>query len=234
MPSLYKRETGTPLHNTRQVPVSAVTVPRETSDGELSERIEELVAQEIARRWQEACARLEATEGELRRALALESQRTLASARDDGYARGLSEAQAVLQAEMAIVREAYVQLESDRLAFVEGCKREIAAMALRMTEAMLRAELNTNDSALLALFHGAYEELVAKRKVFIFVHPEKLSQVEALKHLLPLPTDRPIHMRSDRTLDKDSFRIEDELGGVRYDLPEALRQLETEVSDGAV
>ncbi len=229
MPSLYKRGRAS-LH-AKLVPVSAVSVPLDTTDGELSAHIEELVAQEIDCRWRDACARLEASEREQIRALATEAQRVVASAREEGYARGLSEARAWLQAEMTVVRQAYTQLESDRLGFIEENKRDIAALALRMAEVMLRSELQTNASALITLFQSAYEELVAKRKVFVFVHPEKLSQVEALKHFLPLPTDGPVHIRADSTLDRDSFRLEDELGGVCYDLPEGLNQLKVETSD---
>lgn len=232
MPSLYKR-ADTPLY-TRQVPVSAVTVQNEAAETELSARIEEHIVHEIDRRWREACARLEETEADLRRALAAESQRVLASARQEGYAAGLREAREVLENEMAVVRKAYVQLEHDRLAFVEESQHDIAALAQRMAEVMLRAELKTNQDALLTLFHAAYDELVAQRKVFVFVHPTQLFKVEALKHLLPLPVDAPIVVRTDSTLDVDSFRLEDELGGVRYDLPAELRQLGKEVLCGGL
>jgi flagellar biosynthesis/type III secretory pathway protein FliH len=228
MPSLYKRETGVPIQ-TRQIPVNAVTVPCEPNDSELSSRIEEHIAQEVDRRWRDACARLEAEHAELRRVAVAEAEKAWATAREEGYACGLSEAQAMLTAEMALVRQAYTQLEGDRLAFIAQSQRDIIALALRIAEAALRAELSTNPSALLALFQSAYDELVAQRKVFIFVHPDNLSQVEALKHRLPLPADGPLVIRPDSTLDRSSFRLEDELGGVRYDLPAELRCIEAKV-----
>lgn len=228
MPLLYKRATGTAL-KTRQVPVHAVTAPCEAANNELSSPVEEHITREIDRRWREACARLEATEAELRFSSAAEAEKAFAAAHAKGYARGLSEAQAVLEAEMAAVRKAYTKLESDRLSFIEDSRRDIVALALRMAEVTLRKELSTNPDALLALFHSAYEELVAQRKVFVFVHPDNLAQVEAFKRQLPLPADGPLVIRTDSTLDKSSFRLEDELGGVRYDLPSELRSVEAKV-----
>ena len=233
MPSLYKRGTDAPLQ-TRQVPVSAVTVQREAADNELSTRLLEHIAHELDRRWREACTRLQETEADLRCALAAESQQVLASAHAAGYSEGMRAAREVLETEMAVVRKAYVQLEQDRLAFVEESRQDIAALALRIAEVMLRSELKTSQCALLTLLHAAYGELVAKRKVFVFVHPTVLFKVEALKHLLPLPADAPIVIRTDSTLDVDSFCLEDELGGVRYDLPAELRQLGDEVLCGGI
>jgi flagellar biosynthesis/type III secretory pathway protein FliH len=206
-----------------------VTVPCETANNELSSHLAAQITQEIERRWREASARLEATEAELRQRAAAEAEKAAAAARAEGYARGLREAQAVLETEMAAVRKAYIQLESDRLAFIAESKRDIIALTLRMAEVTLRTQLSTNPNALLTLFHSAYEELVAKRKVFVFVHPDSLAQVETLKHLLPLPADGPLVIRTDSTLDRSSFRLEDELGGVRYDLPLELRNIEAKV-----
>jgi len=195
---------------------------------------EQRIAQEIERRWREATAELKAVELNKAQALVSEAEKVLASAHEEGYRRGLQEAQEFLQAEMALVRKAYTQLESDRLSFIQASKRDITALSLRMAEALLRSELNTNPDALHALFLLAYDELMVQRKVFLFVHPDKLKQVEDLKHRLPLPADAPVLVRADSTLDKNSFRLEDELGGVRYDLPAALRQLEVEMCDDGV
>jgi len=233
MPSLYKPSASTPLH-TRQVPVQPVALPDEVASSELSLLLDEQVKSEVERRWREASARLEETERETKRVLAHESQRVLASAREEGYRRGLSEAEQVLQAEMAVLRRSYVELENDRLRFIAENKRDIAALALKMAEVLLRAELSSHPDLLLNLLHLAYDELVAQRKVFVFVHPEKVAQVEELKHLLPVPVDGPVLIRGDSTLDKDSFRLEDEQGGVDYNLPKALKQLQTEICDDAV
>jgi len=233
MPSLFKRAGGAP-EAVRHVPVSTVAVRPSADEGDLATIVEPLVAREIEARWQAALSELKAMDEAGRRALVIEREAALVAAQTAGYAQGLSQARADMQASMGEVRRAYHQLESDRLAFMEECKRDVAALVIKIAEVILRAELSMNPNAMMTLFAKAYDELVAQRKVLLFVHPEQLEHVVSRSHLLPIPADGPLLVRADATLDKHSFRLEDDLGSVRYDLPGVLRQLETEVSCGAV
>lgn len=221
MPSLYKNAV---VHDNqgRTIPVSHVTMPAPQLDQEgLQEaRLAELLkaAREEDRRKLDEL--LLAHKEELNTLMEAERKRVYEVAKRSGYDAGLALAQVEAEQLMAEVRHCYHQLEVDRKVFVESCQQEISALILGVTEHLLRQELTASSAALPGLVASAISELVVRRQVVVFVHPSRVAEVNEVFTQWPLPLDgQALLVRGDPTLDKASFRAEDDLGAVLVDLP---------------
>lgn len=225
MPSLYKRAEVRGC-SVRAVPLIDVAAPKTEAELTVQAMAEARAKEMYEVSWSLAQGELALTHERQQVELAAEREWVLREAREQGRAEGERRAQQEALAKMAEIRKAYTQLELDRVSFIEECKLDIIALATEMARSIVREELQSSPETLNRLVARAFMELMCRRKVAVFVHPEKLEMVAAYSHLLPPTADgQEVLVRADVTLDRDSFRVEDDLGAVKFDLTEQLKKM---------
>lgn len=225
MPSLYKRAV-VEGESVRAVPLIEVATPKTEAESSLEAVVEARAMEIFNERWKQAEQELVGARERQRTELAAERESVLQEAWEQGYAEGERRAQQEASAKMDEIRKAYTQLEIDRLEFIEHCRLDIIALATEMSRTIIREELQSSPETLSRLVSRAFQELMSRRKVVVFVHPDKLEMVAAYSHLLPPTADgQQVLVRADVTLDQDSFRVEDDLGAVKFDLAEQLKKM---------
>jgi len=231
MPSLYKADNLTAADK-KSVPVINVqvatrpTAEQATKDLAIGEAVDALFTQ----RWAEAKQEL-LTE---REKMLADIEKTKKQTYDQAYQEGLAAGKAVArrQAEqmMQSIREVEQRQLADRKDFIVSCKTEITELIISATESLIKAELQSPERVT-ELVSQAISELVSRQKVVLYVHPERLNEVQAYSYLLPATQDgQDVIFRGDPTLGKQVFRVEDDSGSVVVDLPAEIMNLRHELS----
>lgn len=234
MPSLYKSVAVEPAIKV-SVPVAEIktaAVEPPLQDKELIEKAVEVMAEALFQeKWKASLAELAIEKGRMLAEVEAERQKILVSAQKEGYKTGIDRAKVEADKLMQQVQRAYKTLEDDRLRFIEQCRENIIDLVIAATEEFIHEQLQQAPELLLNMVGRAIQELVSQRKICVFVHPNRVETVAAHSYLLPATADGgEVIVRSDPTLDIDSFRVEDETGSVVVSLPEHIRKMKQVVS----
>ena len=215
-----------PLHTIR--PQSEVL----SSGDRQADEIELRVAEAISQRWQAARGELEQERRTMLAQIEAERGKTLAEAERHGFAAGRQQAQVEAENLMGKVQAAYRQLEDDRAEYITSCQAEISNLAVNIAREILQVELQSSPESLLEVARRAIVELVSKKRVVVFVHPDNVATVSSYSYLLPdLPEGGEVLVRPDPTLSLQSLRAEDDTGAVVIDLPRELRRVREALHD---
>ena len=156
----------------------------------------------------------------------IDAERELArtAAEQEGYEAGASRAKREATALMLRVQESYKVLEVDRVRFIKDSRQAIVDLVVAISEQFMHEQLQQVPELLLNMVARAIQELVSRRKVCIFVNPERVETVSGYSYLLPGTADgNEILIRSDPSLEIESFRVEDDCGAIVVSLSEHLK-----------
>ncbi|KAF0195875.1 MAG: type III secretion protein SctL [Bacillota bacterium] len=226
MPSLYKHvavDTASKVN----IPIAEVkTAPLQLNPGDdvlemaLQIRAEALFQE----KWEAAQLELAMERGRLLAEVDAERERVRAVAEREGFEAGASRAQAEAQALMLQVQESYAVLEADRVRFIEGSRQQIVDLVVTTAEHFMHEQMQRVPELLLNMVARAIQELVSRRKVCIFVNPNRVETVSAYSYLLPGTADgNEVLIRPDPSLDLESFRVEDDSGAIVASLTEHMK-----------
>lgn len=101
------------------------------------------------------------------------------AARAEGFAAGLAEGHAQLQATVAVLTEAVEGMAAARHALADCVERASVDLGLRIAEHALSGALHAEPERVVDVVRGALRCLVDRERVTILVHPEDLDRVRA-------------------------------------------------------
>ena len=186
MPSLYK---GVAIDSATKVniPVAEVkTTPLQLNSGdEVFEKALQIMAEALFQeKWKVAQLDLAMERG--RMLAEIDSERELArtAAEQEGYKAGTSRARQEATALMLRVQESYKALEVDRVRFIKDSHQAIVDLVVAISEQFLQEQLQHVPELLLNMVAHAIQELVSRRKVCIFVNPDRVETVSGYSYLL--------------------------------------------------
>ena len=144
---------------------------------------------------------------------------------EEGYARGAEEWAAAIEAARDSVSKA-----------IERSQREVARLALRVAEKILRQKLETTPEALIPVVDEALRSLQAqpRSRVVLRVHPDDRSVLEERKArwLARFPGLESLKVVADEELPRGSCRIESDFGMVDASIGTQLRVIERHLLGG--
>ena len=234
MPSLYK---GVAVDVARKVniPVAelkAASLQLSPSD-EVFEKTVKIMAEELFKeKWK--VAQLDLAMERSRMLAEIEAQRVSARAvaEQEGYEAGAARAREEATVLMLQVQESYKVLEADRVCFIKDSHLAIVDLVVATSEQFMHEQMQQVPEVLLNMVARAIQELVSRRKVSVFVNPERVEMVSGYSYLLPGTADgNEILIRSDPSLDMESFRVEDDSGAIVASLSEHLKLMRQVLAD---
>lgn len=105
---------------------------------------------------------------------AAEREQLRADARDEGYAAGLAEAQALMASAVAALEAAVAELTARRDALCDAVEPAAISLALAGAEQVVGAALEVSPELLGHAARGALRRLVDRDHVTVLVHPDDL------------------------------------------------------------
>ncbi|MDP3486441.1 MAG: FliH/SctL family protein [Bacillota bacterium] len=234
MPSLYKGVAVDAVSKVN-IPVAEVkTALLQMNPGdELFEKATQIMAEALfLEKWKSAQFELAIERGRMLAEVEVESERARALAEREGFEAGVSRAQAEANILMLQVRESYTVLAADRVQFIEDSRNQIVDLVVTTTEHFMHEQMQRVPELLLNMVARAIQELMSRRKVCIFVNPNRVETVSAYSYLLPGTADgKEILIRPDPSLDIESFRVEDDSGAIAASLTEHLKIMRQVLAD---
>ena len=234
MPSLYKDvavDTATKV-NIPVAQVKTTLLPLNIGDEVFDKAVEIMAEALFQEKWKATQLELAMERGRMLAEVEAESERARAVAEREGFEVGVSKSQAEANALMLQVRQSYTVLEADRVSFIEESRQQIVDLVVTTAENFMHEQMQRVPELLLNMVARAIQELVSRRKVCIFVNPDRVETVSAYSYLLPGTADgNEILIRPDPSIDVESFRVEDDTGAIAASLTEHMKVMRQVLAD---
>ena len=161
-----------------------------------------------------------------------EAQAAAKQVKEDARARGMAEARAAVEEELALMVEPLRQLlaqtveevSSLRPSIVERAERDMVKLAIEIAKKVVHREVTIDNDVALTLARVALGRIHNRAQARVHLHPDDFAYVA--KHLDRLTTGSSLELVEDRAVSRGGCLVETEMGDMDARIEQQFEELE--------